>query len=236
VTTTEPWTAPRTTTDRHGDTWTFDGVYLTRHGDYPVQLALNEAYRAYGPFDPSLIYPPLCANCGAPFQITTAAETRAATADPASPEAARQPAQSAATVSADPGVGDSTSGSGTEALSGSGGVSDAAVRAFGIASWNCHQGAEDCCTRAGLEAALPHLLNGIYWKLREHASALRNTTVHRRALERWEASDRRDERAGRKVAWLEANCRGIETAADLVAELANIDAVRVAEGPEGATP
>jgi hypothetical protein len=75
----------RETTDRHGDRWEFDGAYLTRTEEptdgWPrtrVRLPLDEASRAYGPFDPPLIDPPRCAECGAVFRIAVGREAREA--------------------------------------------------------------------------------------------------------------------------------------------------------------
>lgn len=58
-----------THTDRHGDHWNYFGGYVTRVEFPSVRLPLDEANRAYAPFDPPLIPPPRCASCGAVFRL-----------------------------------------------------------------------------------------------------------------------------------------------------------------------
>lgn len=77
-----------------------------------------------------------------------------------------------------------------------------------------------------LEAAYPLIaaqtLRETYWKLREHASAYRDTRGFRTARERWEASGRSDDRLYTKTVTHEFYARGIEAAAREVAELLGV--------------
>jgi hypothetical protein len=61
-----------------------------------------------------------------------------------------------------------------------------------------------------------------YWKLREHASALRSTTVYRKASERAEGAGTLTH-AYQRYLWLEATARGIEDGARDLAELLGIE-------------
>jgi hypothetical protein len=61
-----------------------------------------------------------------------------------------------------------------------------------------------------------------YWKLRDHAAGYRDTKVLRQARERWEASDRRDERLFHKVSIHEHYARGVEAAARDIADMLGV--------------
>lgn len=71
-------------------------------------------------------------------------------------------------------------------------------------------------------------LTEAYWKLREHASALRGTQVYRRAAERSE-----HEHGGRdhdRYRWLEATARGIEDGAEDIAEMLGVPEHEIERG------
>jgi hypothetical protein len=64
-------------------------------------------------------------------------------------------------------------------------------------------------------------LREAYWKLREHASAYRSTAGFRRSYEAWQA-DRDDPRAYQKHVVHEFYAKGIEAAAEDIAEMLGV--------------
>jgi hypothetical protein len=64
-------------------------------------------------------------------------------------------------------------------------------------------------------------LTEAYWKLREHASALRSTKVYRQASERAEGT-LHESPAFQRYRWLEATARGIEDGAQDIAEMLGV--------------
>ena len=77
-----------------------------------------------------------------------------------------------------------------------------------------------------LAAAAPLIaaqaLREAYWKLRSHASELRDTEVYRKASERKEGT-LHESPAYQRYRWLEATARGIEDGARDLAELLGVE-------------
>ncbi|MEV1315350.1 hypothetical protein AB0J14_04615 [Micromonospora arborensis] len=71
---------------------------------------------------------------------------------------------------------------------------------------------------AAADAAYTATLHATYWKLREHASAYRNTKGFRSAMASWEA-DRHNDRRYASAVLHEWFAKGIEAAARDIAEL-----------------
>lgn len=69
-----------------------------------------------------------------------------------------------------------------------------------------------------------------YWKLREHASALRSTNVYRKASERAEGT-LGESPAYQRYRWLEATARGIEDGAQDIAEMLGVDEHEIERPP-----
>lgn len=66
-------------------------------------------------------------------------------------------------------------------------------------------------------------LRAAYWKLREHASGLRSTEGYRRCAERAEYEQGDNARDFQRYRWLEATARGIEDAAQDIAEMLGVE-------------
>lgn len=65
------------------------------------------------------------------------------------------------------------------------------------------------------------ILTEAYWKLREHASSLRSTSVYRKASERAEGTPK-NAPAYQRYLWLEATARGIEDGARDIAGMLDV--------------
>jgi hypothetical protein len=73
-----------------------------------------------------------------------------------------------------------------------------------------------------LQDAYKEALREAYWGLRDHAETYRATNVYRKARERWEASDRSDERLFHKASIHEHYARGVGAAARDIAEMLGV--------------
>lgn len=78
------------------------------------------------------------------------------------------------------------------------------------------------------------ILTEAYWKLRQHASGLRSTKVYRKASERAEGT-LHESPAYQRYRWLEATARGIEDAAQDIAEMLGIAEHEIEEAAPSGT-
>jgi hypothetical protein len=76
--------------------------------------------------------------------------------------------------------------------------------------------------QSAADAAYTAALTAVYWRLRRHADAYRDTTGYRRAQERWEQSGRRDTELLHKLSVHVNYARGIDAAAREVADMLGI--------------